>query len=139
MDKRRGIFRIRFQVVNPTNLPLALTCVNTVTLIGGVAEACSESNPTSDVLAPNNPSIQDICVSLREDQMEKLLPPPDNEAINVTVGCVIGFSNSTGDDWEQKFERALIFEKRELFDLKEFDSLSPLVRQLSNHLRPKQT
>jgi hypothetical protein len=135
MDKRRGIFRIRFQISNPTKLPLTLSSIDLVTQVLGIgAEPFSDETPISEVLPPNNPYISDICFPFTDEQVTKLTQMDEREAISSDVYCRVTFIDNTTRHWEQIFERAIIFDKGKFFALGEYDKLTPLVRQLKNQL-----
>jgi hypothetical protein len=135
MDKKTSTLRIRFQIVNPTTLPLDLGVIDMITEVLDIdSKPFPEHSQVSEVLPPSNPFIADICVPLSPEETEKLLDFPDDAAVNVFVTCVIEFTDSASRHWKQIFERAVIFDKGKFFALKGYDHVTPLVRQLRNHL-----
>jgi hypothetical protein len=135
LEKRTSTLRIRFQVVNPTSLPMDLHLIELSTRIGSIRTAPHlESFPqTGEVLCPHNPSICDITVALADEETTKLVNMPDMEPIFIAVQCRVIFDSNTRR-WEQEFQRAIFFMKADLLALKEHGSLTPEVREWKNSL-----
>src|SRR6202043_2369160 len=122
MDKRKSTIRIRFHIINPTQLPLTLSLLDLTTNIDyiGAEKSWKESFQLSEVLAPNNPYIADITAALSDEQTTKLVDLNDTTGIPILINGRIEFSDSIPRQWEQVFERAIFFAKGELFALKEY-------------------
>jgi hypothetical protein len=141
IDKREPTLRIRFHVVNPTKLVLDLESIDLSSRIFDLSqEPRIEEFHRSEALPPNNPRVLDVTLPLNEEQVRTLTQWDDDRGIIVIIKCFIVFVDAGGmRRWEQTVERGVLFDKGELFGLKDYIHLTPKVRVMRNHLREKKT
>jgi hypothetical protein len=122
--------RIRFHVINPTNLPLDLEKVSREISILN-APPKKEEEVVKNILAPQNPQIVYTFADLEEKWMETLKA---SQPLVISVKCVAFFVDVRKKRWEQTFERFVVITNKVLGSAGEPKEPSH-VREVRNYLR----
>lgn len=131
LDKNNNAIRIRFNIANPTNIPLVLDRISTSSTAIGSAEKIQRSSIVN-VLAPRNPSIYDITISLTKEDDARLEKMLDSGAVFMAIKGGVIFTDASKTQWEQTFERYIWCSKLSLVG--QSDPVTPTIRQMSNRL-----
>ncbi|HWW13787.1 MAG TPA: hypothetical protein VN310_03920 [Candidatus Dormibacteraeota bacterium] len=130
--KKTSKLRIRFHVINPTELPVDLGTIKFGTEI--MADAAQEGVVGVDgVLAPHNPYIVDAELEFDGKYIDMLT---NSKPIVLAFECSIVFADIRQKQWEQIFKRFIIFDKHilDVTDLPD-NMITPHVRDTGNQLR----
>jgi len=122
--------RIRFHIINPTNLPLDLEKINREISILS-APPKREEEVVENILAPQNPQIVYTSADLAEKCMETL---KSSQPLVISVKCVAFFVDVRKKRWEQTFERFVVVTNKILGTAGEPKEPSH-VREVRNNLR----
>jgi hypothetical protein len=130
--KKTSKLRIRFHVINPTELPIDLKVIKFGTEIMA-DDAQEEVVAVEGVLAPHNPYIVDSELELDNKYIDMLT---NSKPIILAFECSVVFADIRQKQWEQIFKRFIIFGKQilDVTDLPD-NMITPHVRDTGNQLR----
>jgi hypothetical protein len=134
IEKKTSKLRIRFEVINPTELPIDLDVITFEADIMA-KDRREQYIPVKGLLSPNNPYIVDGELELGEKLIEILL---NSKPLVARIDGSITFSDIRSKYWEQTFKKFLIFDK-DILDAGEppNNRITPHVRDMENQLRPR--
>jgi hypothetical protein len=138
IEKETKRLRIRFNIINPTHLPVDLENISLEVAIMSADPQKEESPIQNEVLPPDNPRIIDTVIDFG-DRWIGFLKTNDPQMVIVGVKCTAIFRDARHKQWEQTFERYLLVTSRVLDeDPTKSKMVTPVVRTTKNSLRAKE-